>query len=293
VINIADINSPYDDYNVALYQLSSSLPIIFSSNRKSSGGQFDIEQASISFSFDQTNGSFKVSSAMTNDQFLLKLINAAKTAGNDFGPNHLYSPTDGFEYLLLSSVSSSGNLDLYYLKHRSVSSSNLLPDVLGPYPIKLLNTLSDDAYICLDSNLDSAYFTSSRDGNFDIFLHTRPVAKELDIWFNLNYELSTKVDSINSSDDDKCPMVYKKVLVFSSNRPGGLGGFDLYYSIFRKGKWSSPVNFGPGINTSADEYRPVIGYNSDYTNLFMMFSSDKPGGKGKFDLYLTGVDFPK
>ena len=81
-------------------------------------------------------------------------------------------------------------------------------------------------------------------------------------------------------------------MVFTSNRPGGMGGFDLYYSIFRNGNWSSPVNFGPRINTSSDEYRPVLGSNPDFTNQFMMFSSNRTGGKGGFDLYFTGVEFP-
>jgi len=81
-------------------------------------------------------------------------------------------------------------------------------------------------------------------------------------------------------------------MVFSSNRPGGLGGYDLYYSTLKGGKWSSPVNMGPRINTSSDEYRPVIGTSPDFTNMYLMFSSNRPGGKGGFDLYFTGVDFP-
>ena len=59
VINIADINSQYDDYNLDILQLLGYSPIIFSSNRKSAGGQFDLEQASISYSFDQTYRSFR------------------------------------------------------------------------------------------------------------------------------------------------------------------------------------------------------------------------------------------
>jgi len=292
VINITDINSAYDDYNLALYELNGNAPIIFSSNRKSSGGQFDFEQASISFSFDQTNGSFKLKADMTTDSFLDKLINKAKTPGNDFGPYRLFSSSDGFEYLLLSSVNGDGNLDLFYLKNRPVYNSSL-PDIDGPYPIKLLNTGYDDAYICFDSNLDSAYFVSNRDGNFDIFLQKRPAGKDLASWFNLDYSVSTKVDSVNSSSEDKCPLVFRNVMVFTSDRPGGLGGFDLYYSIFRNGKWSSPINLGPGVNTSSDEYRPVIGFHPNFLNLFMMFSSNRPGGKGGFDLYFTGIEFPK
>jgi hypothetical protein len=292
VFNMMDINSAYDDYNTDLYQLTGNSPIIFSSNRKSAGGQFDLEQATISFIFDQTSGIFELRSAMTTDAFLNKLINTAVTPGNDFGPYRFFSSTDGYEYMLLSSVTSQGKLDLFYLKNRPVYASSL-PAVEGPFPVNLFNTTSDDAYFCLNSNMDTAYFTSDRNGNFDIFLHKRPEEMEISKWLNLTFSSSAKADSVNSSSDDKCPMVYKKIMVYTSNRPGGLGGYDLYYSVFRKGKWSSPVNFGPGINTSYDEYRPVIGFHPDFTNNFLMFSSNRPGGKGGFDLYFTGVEFPE
>jgi hypothetical protein len=289
VLSLSDINSAYDDYNIALYQITQDLPIIFSSNRKSSGGQFDLEQASISFLFDQTTGVFTFSSKMTTDAFYEKLISKAKTAGNDFGPYSLFSTVDGFEYLLLSSVNTAGNLDLFYLKNQPVSGS-IIPEVSGPFPIKLMNTSSDDAYICLDAEKDSAYFSSNKDGNFDIFLLKKPAKTDLSSWFNLDYSIPVRCDSLNSSDEDKCPFILKKIMVFTSDRPGGFGGFDLYYSVFKKGKWSSPVNFGPRINTSYDEYRPVLGFHPDFTNNYLMFSSNKPGGKGGFDLYFTGVD---
>ena len=290
VQNISSLNSPYDDYNLDIHEISGNMPLIFSSNRKSSGGQFDLEQGLISFTFSQETGEFKMEAGMINDSFLEKLINAAKTPGNDFGPYRLYSSYDGYEYLLLSSVSSNGDLDLVYLKNRPVFSS-VLPEIDGPHPISLLNTSSDDAYISFNSKLDSAYFTSNLTGNFDIYLHSLPEGKEISWWFDQVYSSSVAVDSVNGPNDDKCPMVFRKILIFTSDRPGGLGGFDLYYSRNVNGKWTSPVNFGPGINTASDEYRPVIGFHPDFTNLFMMFSSNRPGGKGGFDLYFTGVEF--
>ena len=291
VLNLQEFNSSYDDYNVGLYQLSGSAPIIFSSNRKSSGGQFDLEQGGLAFTFDQTNGAFEMEASMLNNTFLDRLINKAQTAGNDFGPYRFFSSVDGFEYMVLSSENAQGNLDLHYVRNRPVYGTTL-PDIEGPGQIKIFNTASDDAYFCLDSNQDSAYFTSDRNGNFDIFVHTRPVEMEMSTWFNKEYANSTLVDSLSSAGNDKCPMVIRSVLVFASDRPGGLGGYDLYYSIFRKGKWGTPINLGPGINTSSDEYRPVIGYHPDFTNYFLMFSSSRPGGKGGFDLYFTGIEFP-
>ena len=290
VINIADINSAYDDYNIGLYQIGETLPIIFSSNRKSSGGQFDLEQGSISFLFDQTTGVFGFGSKMTTDQFLTRLISKAVTPGNDFGPYRLFSTVDGFEYLLLASSNTEGNLDLYYLKNQPAAGTDI-PLVTGPYPVKLMNTGSDDAYISFNLTQDTAYYCSNKDGNFDIFMLNKPADKDLTSWFNLDFASPVKTDSINSDYEDKCPFIYKKIMIFTSDRPGGLGGYDLYYSIFKNGKWSSPLNMGPRINSSYDEYRPVIGVNPEFTNYWMMFSSNRPGGKGGFDLYFTGVDF--
>lgn len=290
VLNLADLNSQYDDYNTDIHQLMGGSSVIFSSNRGSSGGQFDIVQGGFSFMFDQTDGFFQISTSMSNDGFIAKLLQKANTAGNDFGPYRFFSSVDGYEYMIISSVNNSGNLDLYYLRNRPQYGLNY-PDIEGPTPVSLLNTSSDDAYFCFDLEQDSAYFTSNRDGNFDIYLKSRPATTPVATWLNQGFSASAKVDSVNSAADDKCPLVFRKIMVFASNRPGGLGGYDLYYSLFKKGKWSSPVNFGPGINTSYDEYRPILGAHDDFKNYFMMFSSNRPEGKGGFDLYFSGVSF--
>ncbi len=292
LINLEGLNSEFDDYNSTANEISGGLPLIFSSNRKSSGGQFDLEQGLLSFTFNKMDGSFVLSSMMTNDPFLEKLITTAVTPRNDFGPYRIFSSNEGLEYFILSSENINGNLDLMYCTNVP-QFGTIIPDVNGPYPVKLMNTNFDDAYLSFDLSLDSAYFTSDIEGNFDIYVKTRPDGQDISAWFDSDYSPSAKVDSINSPEDDKCPMVYNKFMVFTSNRPGGFGGYDLYYSTFRNGKWSSPVNFGPKINTSSDEYRPLIGYYPDFTNIYMIFSSNRPGGKGGFDLYFTGLDVPK
>ena len=65
------------------------------------------------------------------------------------------------------------------------------------------------------------------------------------------------------------------------------------YSVFKNGNWNSPVNMGPRFNTASDEYRPVLAYDPEYKNLFIVFSSNKPGGNGGFDLYFTGFTVPQ
>jgi hypothetical protein len=290
VLNLGSINSQFDDYNLNTYSLTGSGPVVFSSNRNSSGGQFDLVQGNITFSFDQTNGEFEITTSTGNDPFLTALLEKARTPGNDFGPYRFFSTSDGYEYLVLSSVNSQGNLDINYLRNRPQFNQSI-PEIQGPIPVSILNSGSDDAYFSLDLNQDTAYFCSSRGGNFNIYLKKKNADTEMSTWFIQNPEPATPVDSLNSTSDDKCPMVMNRIMVFTSNRPGGIGGYDLYYSVFNKGRWGSPVNFGPGINTSYNEYRPVIGWQEDFTNYFLMFSSDRPGGLGGYDLYFTGVDF--
>ncbi len=290
VYNISDLNSPYDDYNTAIFQLFGKVAIVFSSNRNSYGEEFDLVQGSLTFVFDQTNGAFGLDAEMTNDIFLTKLLKAANSERDNFGPYRFYSAVDGYEYLLLSSENSEGNMDFYYLKNLPVFDTGI-PSVNGPFPITLLNTGSNDDYICLDTNQDSVYFSSDVDGDFDIYLKTRPSGMSADTWFGSEYSVSAAVDSINSPDDEKCPLVHKNVMVFASNRTGVTGGYDIYFSVFRNGKWSKPYNMGPEINTSSNEFRPVLGSNPDFENMFMIFSSDRPGGSGRFDLYFTGVNF--
>jgi hypothetical protein len=289
IFNLTGLNSAYDDYNSNIYLLKNTTAIIFSSNRNSNGGQFDLVQGNITYQFDQTTGAFSISSDLSNDTFYATVINKANTTGNDFGPYSIFSSTDGYEYLFLASQSGVSQLDIYYLKYLP-HFGNSIPDATGPLPAKILNSSSDDAYISFDNLADSAYFSSNRGGNFDIYLQKRPLNLTLDNWLKQDFATSTKADSVNSNYEDKCPFFFKNILLFASNRPGGMGGYDLYYSVFRKGNWSSPVNLGPDINTSSDEFRPVMGYNQSFKNMYIVFSSNRPGGKGGYDLYFTGVN---
>lgn len=74
------------------------------------------------------------------------------------------------------------------------------------------------------------------------------------------------------------------VIYFSSERPGGFGGLDLYKSERgTDGKWSAPVNLGESINTPADEDAPFIG--PDGTTLY--FSSKGHSNMGDYDIFVS------
>lgn len=79
-------------------------------------------------------------------------------------------------------------------------------------------------------------------------------------------------------------VIKQQVLYFVSDRPGGQGGTDLWYSIIdAKGKVSRPVNCGRKINTSRDEVSPFY----DNENNLMYFSSNYHYALGGFDIQVS------
>lgn len=79
----------------------------------------------------------------------------------------------------------------------------------------------------------------------------------------------------------------KRALYFSSNRPGGSGGLDLYVSYRQpNGKWSPAVNMGPSINTAGDEQAPFI--HADNQTLY--YTSNGLPGYGNSDLFMIRKD---
>lgn len=78
-----------------------------------------------------------------------------------------------------------------------------------------------------------------------------------------------------------------KTLYFISNRPGGLGGYDIWKStITDDAKWGPAINLGPDINTPNDENTPFI--HADGKTLY--FSSDGWPGFGNKDIYYSRMD---
>lgn len=75
-----------------------------------------------------------------------------------------------------------------------------------------------------------------------------------------------------------------KSLFFASDMPGGYGGSDLYSCELIDGNWSTPVNLGPLVNSAGSENYP---YRHPSGKLY--FTSNRPGGIGKLDVYFTSI----
>ena len=76
-----------------------------------------------------------------------------------------------------------------------------------------------------------------------------------------------------------------KYIFFASDMPGGHGGSDLYYCESINGEWSAPVNLGSKVNSSASENYPFM-----HPSGRLYFTSDRPGGFGKLDVYYTSLN---
>lgn len=93
--------------------------------------------------------------------------------------------------------------------------------------------------------------------------------------------------SFNSPENDFDPSFAPdgKAVWFFSNRPGGLGGDDVWSVPFdpRTGRYGTPENPGPKVNSKGDEWAPVL----DADGGTLLFASDGRGGKGMHDLFTS------
>lgn len=92
---------------------------------------------------------------------------------------------------------------------------------------------------------------------------------------------------INTDFHDRMPSISQdgRYLFFSSDRPGGYGSDDIWYSEYDYAakRWSAPQNAGRSINTPASEVTPAL--HTD--NITLYFSSNRAGGLGSYDIHVT------
>jgi Tol biopolymer transport system component len=93
---------------------------------------------------------------------------------------------------------------------------------------------------------------------------------------------------VNSAFNEDSPHISKDglSLYFISNRPArSIGSLDIWVSQRRtlNDPWGTPMNLGPDINTSSNERGPALSHDGH----FLFFSSDRPGGFGSQDLWMS------
>jgi len=185
-----------------------------------------------------------------------------------------------------------GQADGHYDEDLYLTTRKTTSDPFGP--TEHLGTVVNSTYFDVAPEISAdglaLYFVSNRPGGFgggefwmgaDIWCSTRQTTS--DPWEppqNLGPNINSPYhDGILSVSADG------KTLYWSSNRPDGLGGLDIWMA--RRGNPSEPFgpaeNLGPPINTPGDDFAPEITVNKKR----LYFASSRPGSIGFVNLWVA------
>lgn len=158
------------------------------------------------------------------------------------------------------------------------------PVNLGP----AVNTTADEYWPSLSADEQTLVITR--------MVHTDAYMKRMQEDFFISHlnndgweEMKNAGSPLNTNDNEGAQTLSGdgRLMIFTAcNRNDGIGRCDLYYSVRQGEKWSLPVNLGKPVNTSYRETQPSI--TPDGRTLY--FSSDRPGGKGQHDIWVTHLD---
>jgi WD40-like Beta Propeller Repeat len=140
----------------------------------------------------------------------------------------------------------------------------------------------------------------SKDGQFLFFMSNRPVNPgderpkgDTDIWVMQQQPNGTwgparnLGEPVNSGGNEFYPRAAGDgTLYFGSDRPGGLGGVDIWRCRRDgNGRYLAAENLGPAVNSTSDEYEAYVSAD----NSFIIAASTRPGGLGQSDFYVSYV----
>jgi hypothetical protein len=117
----------------------------------------------------------------------------------------------------------------------------------------------------------------SADGTTVVFVRNRS-GQNADLftarWTPAGWSEPTPIDAINTKDNELGPELSRdgQSLYFYSDRPGGMGGYDIWVSHLTSGAWGTPTNLGPSVNSRWNDYGPALSPDGQH----LYFSSNRP-----------------
>jgi hypothetical protein len=347
IYNLEGLNTPYDDFNAAgldelnMPALGIDALIVFASNAESEGERFTIDQGRLQITQQPYWGHHdkKPPPPVIKTERFGKFSGIPETDFNQMGPTPLatsaiiprpylepaeYNTNDERYFLIDEDLfidretmpwSAEGKLmdggvwmfdsdwegrrNLYFVD----SEEQVIP-FFGNSP------LADDAYITYDFKRHVLYFSSNRSGRYQLYRYNNYTQNTNFAEWLGDISLASELepaDIFNGEGNSIAPYVEDNLFFFASDRPGGHGGYDLYLSEYDDAAWNTPVNaqelMPPKVflNTKANEFRPflitvniTLDEESDFYDPYesfyvLLFSSDRSGGKGGYDLYITAL----
>jgi hypothetical protein len=210
-------------------------------------------------------------------------INPLNVSLVNLGPkiNSKYSEINPFiskhENLLVFSSNRSKNFNVYVSKKPYLSTHWEKSKLAGNY----VNTVSDEFVAGLSPSGKNLMVHYNQVSGFeDINISTRKKG--------LYRELEDPGSRVNSTyrEEGACMTENGDTLYFASDRPGGFGGFDLYYSLkLPDGTFGIPINLGETINTKFDENYPNL--SPDGSKLY--FASQGHNAIEGFDIFYSSL----
>lgn len=149
--------------------------------------------------------------------------------------------------------------------------------------LKGINSQYNEGSACLSRDGKTLYFSrcNSPDsyGDCDLFVSTMGAdsiwSKPSNLGENINSVAWDSHPSLSHSED---------TLFFASDRIGGFGLSDIYYSVRSNNGWSTALNIGPLINSRGSDVSPFY----HYVEKVLYFSSNGHNlNFGEFDIYKT------
>lgn len=163
----------------------------------------------------------------------------------------------------------------------------------SPSPISEINTTWHDGPATVTGDGNTMYFASEsfKNGKFEKdksgqrtgFIYLFKAEKKDGKWTNVQ-PVPFNGETFSTGN----PAVSKdgKTLYFASNRPGSIGGTDIWkVEVLGNNKYGKPTNLGPKVNTEGRETFPFI---SDDNKLF--FASDGRKGFGALDIFMLDLN---
>ena len=297
--NLVALNSPYDDWNCGIpwEEYTPGMEFLFSSNRNTKGGTFDLTPHNLVI---QGENNFRTSNDSAWYGTALMMYSVAKrvnTSLDELGPTfislHPIAYYGAWQGALVYSQGTGSDHDLHVLSSQDSTfefmvNDTTISDQVNDRELSSLNTSADEGYFAYSDSTRRILFHSNRDGKYHIYQATLPDSMTILQWLasnDSNIQVSRAEVLVGSDGEERCPSLHGDTLLFVSDRSGGQGGFDIYRSIWNGTTWSSPKNLGSKVNSSSNEYRPVI--LSFARGPGILFSSDRAGGLGGYDLYMV------
>jgi hypothetical protein len=143
-----------------------------------------------------------------------------------------------------------------------------------------------------DETLIFTGLTENRDENIYI-THRKPNGGATNGRATYGWDAPEEISkSINTANNEGTCSVSAdgRTLVFTAcNRQDGFGSCDLYIAHKDGKDWSAPINLGQQVNTRDWESQPSLSADGH----ILYFASDRKGGQGKRDIWMTHLDDKK